>query len=136
MQPMNTSHLFYTIRTRMTLNNIVLAGALLIVSASVWNTIGTLQKNFILQQKVDRLTTEIKIAEIEAESLALEQQYYRSPEYLELTARARLGKAAEGETMIILPSLPKNLDKPTLPKKSFDQSNFSKWMRLFFGRVH
>lgn len=131
---MNTPHVLHNFRRHLTLNNAVLLGALLLVISSVWNTVGTLQKNFILQQKVDRLTTEIKIAEIEAETLALQQQYYRSPEYLELTARSRLGKASEGETLIILPPLPEQTPEAEQIATLEEPSNFSKWMRFLFGQ--
>ena len=133
---MNLSHLYHIARRHATLNNGVLLLAGVIVIASIWNTLETLQRNFRLQQKVDTLTQEIAVAKLEAETLELQQQYYKSAEYIELTARAKLGKAMPGEKVIILPSSPKSKPAPsntatvTRPTKS----NFDKWMQFFFGR--
>lgn len=133
---MNWSHYYHLVRRNATLNNGVLLVAGIIVLASIWSTVGTLQRNFRLQQKVDLLTQEIEVAKLEAETLELQQQYLKSPEYLELTARAKLGKAMPGEKVIILPVSPKSTPAPTAttPTPRTDKSNFQKWMQFFFGR--
>lgn len=132
---MNTSHLIATVRRYLTLNNSVLLVAMVIVVASIWNTMLTLQKNFLLQQQVNTLEQEIMISQLEVDTLKLQQQYLQSPEYQELTAREKLGKASPGESVINLPPLP---PEPETKQETFvptDQlSNFQKWMRFFFGR--
>ncbi|MFZ1458927.1 MAG: septum formation initiator family protein [Candidatus Saccharimonadales bacterium] len=132
---MNISHYYQMFRRHATLNNGVLAAAAIIVLASVWNTVETLQKNFLLQQRVDTMKQEIAIAEIETETLKLQQQYLKSTEYQELTARAKLGKSSPGEKVIILPPLPKS-DTPQAetPTTRVPRSNFAKWTQFFFGR--
>ena len=107
-----------------------------IVVASIWNTLETLQRNFRLQQKVDVLAQEIEVAKLEAETLELQQQYYQSAEYIELTARAKLGKAMPGEKVIILPASPKSATAslPTTTVVKPEKSNLEKWMQFFFGR--
>lgn len=132
---MNTSHLIATVRRYLTLNNSVLLIAMVIVVASVWNTMLTLQKNFILQQKVYNLEQQIQITQLEVDTLRLQQQYLQSPEYQELTARAKLGKAAPGEKVINLPKLPKEETPLKQTVVTTDElSNFQKWLRFFFGR--
>jgi cell division protein FtsB len=132
---MNTSHLIATVRRYLTLNNSVLLVAMVIVVASVWNTMLTLQKNFLLQQQVNTLEQEIMISQLEVDTLRLQQQYLQSPEYQELTAREKLGKAAPGESVINLPALPPEPEKKQATFVPTDQlSNFQKWMRFFFGR--
>jgi|JI6StandDraft_1071083.scaffolds.fasta_scaffold462168_1 cell division protein FtsB len=132
---MNTSHLIATVRRYLTLNNSVLLVAMVIVVASIWNTMLTLQKNFLLQQQVNTLEQEIMISQLEVDTLRLQQQYLQSPEYQELTAREKLGKAAPGESVVNLPPLP---PEPEVEEETFvptDQlTNFQKWMRFFFGR--
>jgi cell division protein FtsB len=132
---MNTSHIIATVRRYLTLNNSVLIVAMIIVIASVWNTMITLQKNFILQQRVYTLEQEILVTQLEVDTLRLQQQYLQSSEYQELTARAKLGKAAPGEKVINLPALPKE-EKPTQATviPTDELSNFQKWLRFFFGR--
>ncbi len=133
---MDWLHYYHLIRRNATINNAVLVAAGLIVLASIWSTVGTLQRNFRLQQKVDLLTQEIEVAKLEAETLELQQQYLKSPEYLELMARAKLGKALPGEKVIILPASPKS--KPSTAATTLlrpaEKSNFEKWMQFFFGR--
>ncbi len=132
---MDTRHWLQLLRQRATLNNIVLAVALMVVAASIWNTVMTLQKNFLLQQRVDLLEQQIKVTQLEVETLRLQQQYLQSPEYQELTARAKLGKANPGEKVINLPPLPPEAKPPSSqPVKLDELSNFDKWMRFFFGR--
>jgi cell division protein FtsB len=132
---MNSSHLIATVRRYLTLNNSVLLVAMVIVVASIWNTMLTLQKNFILQQKVNTLEQEIMISQLEVDTLKLQQQYLQSSEYQELTAREKLGKASPGESVINLPPLP---PEPKIEEETFvptdELSNFQKWMRFFFGR--
>ncbi len=132
---MNTLHLSRLYKRYATLNNGVLLVASIIVLASIWNTVETLQYNFVLQQRVDRMKQEIAIAEIETETLKLQQQYLKSPEYQELTARAKLGKSSEGEKVIILPPQAKTpTASSTVTPVKLPQSNFAKWMQFFFGR--
>jgi len=132
---MNTTQLIVTVRRYLTLNNSVLLVAIAIVVASIWNTMLTLQKNFLLQQQVNTLEQEIMISQLEVDTLRLQQQYLQSPEYQELTAREKLGKAAPGESVINLPALPPEPETEQVSVVSTDQfSNFQKWMRFFFGR--
>ena len=132
---MNTTQLIVTVRRYLTLNNSVLLVAIAIVVASIWNTMLTLQKNFLLQQQVNTLEQEIMISQLEVDTLRLQQQYLQSPEYQELTAREKLGKAAPGESVINLPALPPETETEQVSVVSTDQfSNFQKWMRFFFGR--
>lgn len=132
---MDISHLYRITRSHVTLNNSVLVVALLIVLGSIWNTVMTLQKNFILQQKVDLLEQQIKVAKLEVETLQLQQQYLGSREYQELVAREKLGKAAPGEKVINLPALPEDPQKKVVTSMTQPKlSNFQKWMQFFFGR--
>ncbi len=132
---MDITHLIHIARRHLTLNNSVLIVAMVIVIASIWNTMLTLQRNFILQQKVNNLQQEIMLTQLEVDTLRLQQQYLQSAEYQELTARAKLGKAAPGEKVVNLPPLPKEDKEPgVLTPTLDDSSNFQKWMRFFFGR--
>ncbi len=132
---MDITHLIHIARRHLTLNNSVLIVAMVIVVASIWNTMLTLQRNFILQQKVNNLEQEIMLTQLEVDTLRLQQQYLQSAEYQELTARAKLGKAAPGEKVVNLPPLPKDDKVPSVLTPTLDDSsNFQKWMRFFFGR--
>lgn len=129
-------HLTNRYRHYMTIQNGTIVLAFIIALGWVWGTVQTLQKNFTYQQEVDALTQNVELEKLRNENLQFQQQYYKSDEFLELSARQRLGKASPGEKLIILPDSRSIVDKtaepgevPVAPKAS----NFSQWMRFFFG---
>jgi hypothetical protein len=87
---------------------------------------------------VDSIAQQIAVQELENKSQALQNQYYQSPEYLELSARERLNKAAPDEKLIMLPP---NTVRPT-PEETLQpaevpitsRSNFAQWMYFLFGK--
>lgn len=117
-----------------TIQNGAVVVALMIAVGWVWGTVTTLQQNFKFQQQVDNLDQEIKLMKLQNENLTFQKRYYKSPEFLELSARQRLGKAAPGEHLVILPSSSdiKDTAQPIV-KKTVETSNFSQWMSFFFG---
>lgn len=126
------------LRELLTLNNVVLLAALLLAVSWVWGTMEALQKNYTLQQTVDRTAQEVELLDIERQMLEFEKQYYESDEYLELAARARLNKAAVGEKVLILPE---NTVKDEVYQEHIvtsapaePPSNFSQWMNFFFSK--
>lgn len=130
---MTSKEYYYHIKKRLTLNHIVLAVAVFITVLGVWNTIQTLQRNFALQLQVNQLDQQIAIAELETQTLVLQQEYYKSDEYLELSARQYLGKVAPGEKVIILPKA--TVDAETLGHQAqrVEPSNLQLWNQFFFG---
>ena len=126
------------LRALATLNNSVLVVALLIASTWVWSTVEAIQHNFKLQQQVDALSQQIAIDELQNKTLQLQRSYYNSDQYLELSARERLGLASPGEKVVILPA---NTVKPIGPVtaeeadiEASERSNFSQWMYFLFGK--
>lgn len=125
-------------RTYVTLQNGALALGLLIALSWSWGTVSTLQKNFQLQQEVDSMQQEVELADLQNQNLKFQQNYLRSNEFLELTAREKLGKAAKGEKLVILPDSSGMKDQATVAKTPAravkEPDNFSQWMQFFFGR--
>lgn len=124
-------------RSFVTLQNGALALGLLIALSWSWGTVSTLQKNFQLQQEVDTLQQEVELADLQNQNLKFQQNYLRSNEFLELTAREKLGKAAKGEKLVILPDSSGVRDQVTVAKTPdrtlVKPSNFSQWVQFFFG---
>lgn len=120
-----------------TLENVVLTVAVLIALGWVWGTMDTLQNNFRLEGQVNTLRDEVERDRLITQNLALENQYYASPEYQELEARERLGKAAPGEHMLLLPAntVSDPQSNTTIQAASFRPtgSNFQAWLNFFFG---
>ena len=130
-------HLLHRYRHYLTIQNGTIIVAFLISMGWVWGTVQTLQKNFTYQQQVDALTQNVELERLRNENLKFQQQYFRSEEFLELSARQRLGKAAPGEKLIILPDSRNIVDtvKPSADARpaTVRASNLSQWVRFFFG---
>ncbi len=131
----------YQLRYRfLTLNNIVIAAAFLIAGSWVWGSLSVMQRNYTLQQTLNRKNQELTLAELESRSLELEQAYYKTREYQELAVREKLGKGAPGEHVLILqrqstkiPTISAVSHKPTTSVNE-QPSNFEQWMDFLFGR--
>ena len=135
---MNHRQLVRKVQEHVTLNNIVLAVALMIGVSWVWSTIDALQRNFRLQQQVDSLSQQIAVQELQNKSQALQNKYYQSPEYMELSARERLNKASPGEHVVILPPntvqpAPSSDVQAVNDAPITSRSNFAQWMYFLFG---
>ncbi len=127
-------HLYRRNQHLVTIQNVGVAIGLLIALSWVWGASTTLQKNYTYQRQVDLNAQQIEVMKLQNENAAYQQEYYKSDEFLELSARERLGLASPGEKMVILPSSANIKDTEVVVQKSVDtQSNFSRWMQFFFG---
>jgi cell division protein FtsB len=135
---MNLRAINTKIRSHFTTNNGVLFIALLIGASWAWSTIEAIQRNFKLQQQVDALTQQIAVQQLENKSQQLQNQYYQSSEYLELSARERLNKAQPGEKLVILPpntvAVQPEPTAQTIEAPITSRSNFAQWMYFLFGK--
>lgn len=130
-------HFLTRYRPYLTIQNGTIVLAFVIAMGWIWGTVETLQKNFVYQQQVDALTQDVELEKLRNQNLAFQQEYYRSEEFLELSARQRLGKADPGEKLIILPDSRNITDTvssssvavPTVLR----EGNLSQWLQFFFG---
>lgn len=116
--------------------------AFFVVAASSLYFIGfsvtSMARNWELEQTLAEKNRAKALLELEVETVALENKYYASKEYQELSARLHQNKMAEGETMIYLP---KNSDSAKNKHKEEQKeiteeehpSNFSQWLSFLFG---
>ena len=140
MKNFNIRRLYYQVRHRyFTMNNIVIAVALLIGASWAWSSIGAMQRNYDLQKTIDSKQRQLKLAELETQNLQYEQRYYKSAEYQELEVRKRLGLANPGEHVLLLPpnsEQAKNADAALTKKVATTLepvSNFQQWVNFLFG---
>lgn len=129
-------HLLHRYRQYLTIQNGTIALALLIAMGWMWGTVQTLQKNFTYQREVDALTQNVELESLRNENLHFQQRYLRSDEFLELSARQRLGKANPGENLIILPdsrAVVDTTDPADAVVRDVRASNLSQWLQFFFG---
>ncbi len=108
-----------------------------------WSGVGVIETNYQLQKQISALQQQNQIFELQNKNLALSNQYYTTNQYLELEARRQFGKAAPGETLLLVPkkvALAHTVDTSSKDKspprkvvqKPFYQRNFEAWVDFLF----
>jgi cell division protein FtsB len=75
----------------------------IIVLLVSWSGVKTIQTNYKLEQQISRLQQENDIQELENTNQKLRNEYYKTPQYLELASRQNFGLAMPGETELLVP---------------------------------
>lgn len=123
-------------RHLLTIQNAGLLVAVVIALSWVWGSVVTLQKNYKYQREVDANDQLIEVRKLQNKTYQYQQAYYKSDEFLELSARAKLGLALPGEALVLLPSSDgiKDTDatKTVATTSAATESNFARWMRFLF----
>ncbi len=135
MNKLKLKRLIYRIQhDYLTLNNIVIAVAVLIAMSWAWGSIESMQKNYELQRTIENKRQQVEIEKLQVSLLEYESKYYQSEEYQELTLRQRTGKGLPGERQLITQSFEDAaaIEKPT-PNTVRTDSNFQQWMNFLFG---
>jgi hypothetical protein len=140
MKNINIRKWYYHFRHRyVTMNNVVMAVAIIIGASWTWGSISMMQRNYSLQKEVDTRKREQQLADLEVQTLKYEQNYYKGSEYQDLAMRQRLGVADAGEKALILPPntpAAKTADTAYQQKNvkaSAPESNFQQWANFLFG---
>lgn len=107
-----------------------------IVAVAVWMAmvIQVLNNNYKLQRQVDNAKLDSQMLELENQNLRLEQLYYRTDEYMELSARSLLGKALPGEHLVVLPRVSHASKAKRSGNAVATKSNFDQWLDFLFGQ--
>lgn len=125
----------------LTTNNVVLAVAALIAISWAWASVLAVQRNYQLQGEVDDKRRQLALTELQTDTLAYEQRYYKSREYQALEAKRRLGLAEPGEKVLVLPpnttaakELDKDAESTLIATSSVDTPPpFQQWMNFLLG---
>lgn len=117
-----------------TLQRIIVAAVVVIVVIWIAMTIQVLNDNYKYQRQVDNAKLDNQVLELENENLKLEQMYYQTDEYKELSARSLLGKAQPGEHMVILPRVQPTESAKQTDEVSATKSNVDQWLDFLFGQ--
>jgi cell division protein FtsB len=75
----------------------------LVVLAIAWSGAKTVQNNYALQKQISTLKQQNAVLQLQNENTDLQNGYYKTDQFLELSARQNLGLAAPGEQVIIVP---------------------------------
>lgn len=121
-------------------DNVILIIAFIFCLLWTWGSINSMSRNWGLAQELMNRQREKARLELEVETLELENEYYLSEEYQELTARKYQNKMLAGETMVYLPehsaaAKSKHKSEPITTEEPIvdDTSNFQQWMMFLFG---
>jgi cell division protein FtsB len=109
-----------------------------------WSGVRAIQTNYGLQQQAADVQQQNQLSELENNNISLQNQYYNSNQYLELSARQNFGLAFPGEQELIVPSnvaldytvnLPSSQSsaKPSSKQPQYQQ-NFENWVDFFLHR--
>ena len=83
--------------------NVVLYVFGVLVLAIAWSSARTVQDNYQLQKKISELQQQNRVLSLMNGNTYLQNQFYETEEYLELSARQNLGLAAPGEKVLNVP---------------------------------
>jgi cell division protein FtsL len=129
------------------LQDVRIAGQLVfvvIVLLISWSGVKAIQTNYGLQKQISTLRQQTDVQQLKNNNLRLQNDYYKSNQYLELSARQNFGLALPGEKEIIVPetvALANTVDTPqakvktTIPdNRSMFERNLDAWMKFFLHR--
>lgn len=120
-------------------DNVILIVAFIFCLIWTYGSISSMSRNWTLAQELMNRQREKTLLELEVETLTLENEYYLSTEYQELSARKYQGKKLPGETMVYLPEnsatakQQDGADKSESVTNIEEMSNFQQWMAFLFG---
>ena len=118
----------------------------IVVIAIAWSGAKTVQSNYELQKKIARIQQENTVLSLLNQNIGLQNEYYKTNQYLDLSARQNLGLAAPGEKVMVVPQqtalkfVSKDASKtPALSKLAIDNrsgyvKNLEAWRDFLLGR--
>lgn len=118
-------------------DNIVFVVAVVMCFFWTYSSITAMSRNWELSQKLAMRLHEYELLQLEVDKMKYENDYYRSTEYQELSARMHQNKLLDGEHLVYLPpnteaAKEKYSAEPDVVVAA-EPSNFSQWMSFLFG---
>lgn len=119
---------------------------LIVVLLISWSGVKVIDTNYRLQKDISRLEQETQVAQLTNTNIKLENKYFESNQYLEISARQNFGLAAPGEIVLNVPkqvALAHTVDLPNTEqdqikkaraKQPAYQRNFQAWMNFLLHR--
>ncbi len=109
-----------------------------------WSGVKAIDTNYQLQKEIAAIQQQNDVQELRNKNLKLENQYYETDQYLELSARQNFGLAHPGESELIVPrdvalAYTTPLDEASATTTAADappfwQQNFQAWVNFFLHR--
>jgi len=139
MPKINIRKIVYALRHKyLTLNNVVIAVALLIAASWVWGSLGMMQRNYNLQKDVDLKKRQLQLTQLQRDNLSLQKSYYQTAEYQELALRDYLGLVLPGEKVLVLPpnsqaAINADASQSVAAATPPQTGNLEQWINFLFG---
>lgn len=123
----------------------LLAFACMILLIS-WSGVRAIDTNYGLQKQISQLEQRNDVEKLANRNLELQNQYFETPQYLELAARQNFGLALPGEKEVLVPkqvalahtvdlaNQEKDQTAQTKAKQPAYQRNFQAWINFFLHR--
>jgi len=135
-------------RAALGLRDIRVAGQVvfgIIVVLVSWSGVKAIDTNYQLQQQITTLQQQNDLQQLENSNLGLQNDYYNSDQYLELSARQNFGLGLPGEKELIVPknvalayTVPISSSDGTSAKPAVEapayQKNIQAWVNFFLHR--
>jgi len=119
---------------------IIFAVIVLLIS---WSGVRAIQSNYNLQQQVAELKQQNQLSQLQNSTISLQNEYYNSNQYLELSARQNFGLASPNEKELIVPqsvalgyteTVPYLNNPATTSTSNGKQLNYETWVNFFLHR--
>jgi cell division protein FtsB len=119
---------------------------LVVVLLISWSGLKVIDTNYRLQQQIAQLEQQTEVHRLSNINTKLQNDYYQTDQYLEITARQNFGLAKPGETLlnvssdvalrhtVDLPDEEKIETKKTTSKQPAYQRNFQAWINFLLHR--
>ena len=111
-----------------------------------WSGVKVIDSNYALQREIAGLEQAHDLQKLKNQNQKLENAYYQSKQYLDISARQNFGLAAPGETVLIVPknvALKHTVDLPDVTRQETAQAeakqpvyqrNFQAWVDFLLHR--
>lgn len=116
---------------------------IIVVLLITWSGVKSVQTNYKLQKQISVLKQQNSVQELKNNNLKLQNDYYATNQYLELSARQNFGLGLPGEKMLIVPpsvALTYTVDIPNAKTETAEskqpayQKNIQSWVNFFLHR--
>ena len=94
----------------------------ILVLLATWSGVRVIETNYELQKQISQIDQQNNVQKLQNSNLKLQNEYYNSDTYLELTARKQFGKAAPGEKLLLVPKSVALAKTKELPRDGQEQA--------------
>ena len=116
--------------------HVVLFSAVFMCLCWTYGAINAMTRNWELEKTLNEKQYTQQLKELEVQNLELENLYYSSEEYQELSARQKLNKKLSGEKLVYLPENSIAAQEKHKNNKEIiyrEDSNLAEWLSFLFG---